>query len=134
MDVMLQEQKVGSGEDKNPVQQSSMAYGLLNADDFIQEITSTIEAKLRNEIESLIHEHKLQREESDAKIDELTLNNKKLMQRVDYLIKQNEDLAADNRKVMAQFNSAQCRIHGQNRLLIRSVTGKMILHHHCLPR
>ena len=143
MDVMSQEQNVGSGEDKSPVQQSSMAHGVLNTDVFIQEITSTIEVKLRNEIQSLINEHKSQREESDAKIDELTRKNEESWKRVDELtrkneeswkrvddlIRQNEDLRADYRKVMAQFNSAQCRIHDQNRLLIRSVTGKMKLHH-----
>ena len=202
MDDMLQEQNVGSGEGKNPVQQSSMAYGVLNADVFIQEITSTIEAKLHNEIQSLINEHRstsevsnakidgltrqneeslkrvdeltrkneelhakideltrkneesLKRvdeltrkneeldakideltrknEESDAKIDELTRKNEESLKRVDSLIKQNENLCADYRKIMAQFNSAQCRNHGQNRLLIRSVTGKMKLHHCCL--
>ena len=157
---MSQEQNVGSGEDKNPVQQSSMAHGVLNTDVFIQEITSTIEVKLRNEIQSLINEHKSQREESDAKIDELTRKNEESwkrvdeltrkneesdakideltrkneesLKRVDNLIRQNEELCADYRKVMAQFNSAQCRIDDQNRLLIRSVTGKMKLHHCCL--
>ena len=186
MDVMPQEQNVGSGEDKNPVQQSSMAHGVLNTDVFIQEITSTIEVKLRNEIQSLINEHKSQREESDAKIDGLTRKNEESLKRVDELtrkneasdakideltrkneesdekideltrkneesdakideltrkneekrvddlIRQNEDLCAEYRKVMAQFKSAQCRIHDQNRLLIRSVTGKMKLHHCCL--
>ena len=120
MSLLPQDWTARHADDKNPMQASSTVYTPLDTDVFIDDITSTIEGKLREQIESLINDKKAQRveyekvikntqllatiRESDAEITKLTRTNRDLVNRVDELLKNHDDLATDNVQLIEAIN------------------------------
>ena len=113
MAVVLQDWTVRYADDRNPMQASPTVYTPLDADVFIDEITSTIEGKLRERIGSLINDNKAQRE----LIESLINDNEGQRAECKEVMKKNAQLSATIRESDAEIT----KLTGTNSDLVNRV-------------